>query len=145
MIEELGIVFRSHLGPQTVEYPLQYRQCPIAVVKLLRRQVDLMLRLVVAFRPHGVPRHKPETATLLLRVGRSPLAGQEIVQADAEKGPESASFGSGGRQHTGFEQNLYAVPNKPEGSQYNEKTWNFEKVSVTLRFELYPDEELADV
>lgn len=48
-------------------------------------------------------------------------------------------------QHTGFEQNLYAVPNKPEGSQYNEKTWNFEKVSVTLRFELYPDEELADV
>lgn len=44
--------------------------------------------------------------------------------------------------HSGFEQNLYAIPNKPEGSQYNEKVFTFEKVSVTLRFELYPDEEV---
>jgi hypothetical protein len=47
-------------------------------------------------------------------------------------------------QHSGFEQNLYAVPNKPEGSQYNEKSFNFEKVSVTVRFELYPDDNITE-
>lgn len=45
-------------------------------------------------------------------------------------------------QHTGFEQNLYAIPPK-NGGEYNEKVFTFEKVSVTLRFELYPDEEAA--
>jgi hypothetical protein len=40
-------------------------------------------------------------------------------------------------QHTGFEENLYSLP--PKVGEWHETTRSTDKVSMTVRFELYPD------